>query len=49
MARMEKVSLGSVPLHTLRADVDFHSARAIMPNGAGVVGVKVWINKGERS
>lgn len=49
MARTEKVSLGSVPLHTLRADVDFHTARAIMPNGAGVVGVKVWINKGERS
>jgi len=49
MARMEKVSLGSVPLHTLRADVDFHSARAQMPNGAGIVGVKVWINKGERS
>ncbi len=49
MARREKVSEGSVPLHTLRADIDFHSARAQMPNGGGIVGVKVWINKGERS
>lgn len=49
MARREKVIEGSVPLHTLRADVDFHTARAQMPNGAGVVGVKVWIYKGERT
>jgi small subunit ribosomal protein S3 len=49
MARREKVSEGSVPLHTLRADVDFHTARAQMPNGGGITGIKVWINKGERS
>jgi small subunit ribosomal protein S3 len=49
MARREKVSEGSVPLHTLRADIDFHTARAQMPNGGGIVGIKVWINKGERS
>jgi len=49
MARREKISEGSVPLHTLRADVDFHTARAQMPNGGGIVGIKVWINKGERS
>ena len=49
MARTEKVSEGSVPLHTLRADVDFHTARATMANGGGIVGVKVWIHKGERS
>jgi len=49
MARREKISEGSVPLHTLRADIDFHTARAQMPNGGGIVGVKVWINKGERS
>lgn len=49
MARREKVIEGSVPLHTLRADIDFHTARATMPNGAGIVGVKVWIYKGERS
>lgn len=47
MARREKVSEGSVPLHTLRADVDYHGARAALP-GAGIVGVKVWIYKGER-
>jgi len=46
MARREKVIEGSVPLHTLRADVDFHVARALTP--AGVIGVKVWIYKGER-
>jgi len=49
MARREKISEGSVPVHTLRADVDFHTARAQMPNGGGIVGIKVWINKGERS
>lgn len=47
MARREKVIEGSVPLHTLRADVDFHTARAQTP--AGIIGVKVWIYKGERS
>lgn len=49
MARREKVIEGSVPLHTLRADVDFYTARATMPNGGGITGVKVWIYKGERS
>ena len=48
MARREKVIEGSVPLHTLRADIDFHTARASLP-GAGIVGVKVWIYKGERT
>ncbi|NLA42755.1 30S ribosomal protein S3 [Candidatus Saccharibacteria bacterium] len=48
MARREKVIEGSVPLHTLRADIDFHSARANAP-GVGIIGVKVWIYKGERS
>ena len=46
MARREKLIEGSVPLHTLRADVDFHVARAQTP--AGIIGVKVWIYKGER-
>ena len=49
MARTEKVIEGSVPLHTLRADIDFHTARAQMSNGGGIVGVKVWIYKGERA
>lgn len=48
MARREKVILGSVPLHTIRADIDFHYATAQLP-GAGIVGVKVWIYKGERN
>lgn len=48
MARREKVIEGSVPLHTLRADVDFHAARANAP-GVGIIGVKVWIYRGERS
>ena len=46
MSRREKVIEGSVPLHTIRADIDYHSARAQTP-GAGIVGVKVWIYKGE--
>lgn len=49
MARREKTIEGSVPLHTLRADVDFHVARAQMPNGGGITGIKVWVYKGERS
>ena len=48
MARREKIIEGSVPLHTLIADIDFHTARAMLP-GAGIVGVKVWIYKGERT
>ncbi len=47
MARKEKLIEGSVPLHTLRADVDFHVARANAP-GVGIIGVKVWVYKGER-
>jgi small subunit ribosomal protein S3 len=47
MARREKVIEGSVPLHTIRADIDYHGARAKTP--AGIIGVKVWIYKGERS
>ncbi len=45
MSRREKVILGSVPLHTLRADIDYHQANAQTP--AGIIGVKVWIYKGE--
>lgn len=46
MSRREKIIEGSVPLHTLRADIDYHATRAQIP-GSGVVGVKVWIYKGE--
>lgn len=47
MSRREKEVQGSVPLHTLRADIDYASARALYP-GAGIIGVKVWIYKGEK-
>ena len=46
MSRREKESQGSVPLHTIRADVDFGKARAHYP-GSGIIGIKVWIYKGE--
>jgi len=46
MSRREKTVEGSVPLHTLRADIDFHKTTAHYP-GAGLIGVKVWIYKGE--
>lgn len=46
MSRREKHIEGSVPLHTLRADIDYHCARANYP-GAGIIGVKVWIYRGE--
>lgn len=46
MSRREKEVQGSVPLHTLRADIDYGSARALYP-GAGIIGVKVWVYKGE--
>jgi len=45
MSRSEHYSDGRVPLHTLRADIDygFHEAKTTF----GRIGVKVWINKGE--
>lgn len=46
MSRREKEIRGSVPLHTLRADIDYHLSRAQIPS-AGIVGIKVWIYKGE--
>lgn len=46
MSRREKIVSGSVPLHTLRADIDYAAARALYP-GAGIIGVKVWIYRGE--
>ena len=48
MSRREKTVEGSVPLHTIRADIDYHAARASYP-GAGIIGIKVWIYKGEVS
>jgi small subunit ribosomal protein S3 len=45
MSRREKVIEGSVPLHTIRANIDY--ALATSKTSAGIIGVKVWINKGE--
>jgi small subunit ribosomal protein S3 len=45
MSRREKEVQGSVPLHTLRADIDYAHVGAQTP--AGIIGVKVWIYKGE--
>jgi small subunit ribosomal protein S3 len=45
MARTEGYQEGSVPLHTLRADIDYGFAEA--ETTYGTIGVKVWINKGE--
>jgi small subunit ribosomal protein S3 len=47
MSRREKTIEGSVPLHTLRADIDYGYVRA--KTIAGIIGVKVWIYKGEVS
>ena len=45
IARTEKAMEGRVPLHTLRADIDFSIAEA--STDFGQIGVKVWIYKGE--
>jgi small subunit ribosomal protein S3 len=46
MTRKEKDMVGRVPLHTLRADIDYGTAEAHTPLGR--IGVKVWIYKGDR-
>lgn len=45
MSRREKEVSGSVPLHTLRADIDY--AQVDARTADGIIGVKVWIYKGE--
>jgi small subunit ribosomal protein S3 len=45
MSRREKEVAGSVPLHTLRADIDY--AQVDAHTVAGIIGIKVWIYKGE--
>ena len=44
IARNEKYNEGSVPLHTIRSDIDYATAEA--ETTYGIVGIKVWINKG---
>jgi len=45
MARKEDLKKGRVPLQTLRADIDFARVEANLPYG--VIGIKVWIYRGE--
>ena len=45
IARTEKYHEGSVPLHTLRSDIDYATAEA--ETTYGICGIKVWINRGE--
>lgn len=45
IARMERYAEGSVPLHTLRADIDYGFSEAYTTYGQ--IGVKVWVYKGE--
>ena len=45
MARSEGYTEGTIPLHTLRADVDYATSEA--DTTYGKIGVKVWIYKGE--
>ncbi len=45
MARREEVKQGSIPLQTIRADVDFARERAVM--SYGTLGIRVWIYRGE--
>ncbi|MBI3283135.1 30S ribosomal protein S3 [Candidatus Curtissbacteria bacterium] len=46
IARRETLKDGAIPLHTIRAPIDFAKIDAKVPK-AGIVGVKVWIYKGE--
>jgi small subunit ribosomal protein S3 len=45
IARTEWYREGRVPLHTLRADIDYAHTEAL--TAYGIIGVKVWIFKGE--
>ncbi len=45
IARTETISNGSIPLHNLRADIDFARVRA--STVYGVIGIKVWIYRGD--
>ena len=46
MSRTEQYREGRVPLHTLRADIDYGTAEALTTYG--LIGIKVWIFKGEK-
>lgn len=45
MARTERYHEGGTPLHTLRADIDYHLTK--VNTTYGIIGIKVWIYKGD--
>jgi small subunit ribosomal protein S3 len=45
IARRERKTAGTMPLHTLRQDIDFAAVPALTKSG--YVGIKVWVNRGE--
>ena len=45
IARTETLSEGKIPLHTLRANIDY--SRGVARTTYGAIGIKVWIYKGE--
>jgi small subunit ribosomal protein S3 len=45
IARTEWLRVGSIPLHTLRAQIDY--ARVVAQTTYGVIGISVWVHKGE--
>ncbi|MEZ4815840.1 MAG: 30S ribosomal protein S3 [Bdellovibrionota bacterium] len=45
IARSDKYAEGSIPLHTLRADIEYGFIEA--KTTAGIIGIKVWVYKGE--
>ncbi|MCB1083247.1 MAG: 30S ribosomal protein S3, partial [Simkania sp.] len=47
IARTEWYKEGRIPLHTLRANIDYATGRAETTYGS--IGVKVWINKGDQN
>ena len=46
IARKEEFALGSIPRHTIDSDIDFSLVHA--PTRAGIIGVKVWLYKGDK-
>jgi len=46
IARRETLTRGSLPLHTIRADIDY--SRGVANTTYGTIGVKVWVYKGEK-
>lgn len=47
IARTERVEIGKVPRHTLRANIEYANVEARVPS-AGKHGIKVWVNRGEK-